>query len=121
MKPVSLFVFALLSLALMDPVPAEARSLARMLDRSGLVPGDIAVMEEAALQLVEPLGRTGDARQWRNPTSRSVGAVTLGRIEGQCAELVHRVRTVRMRDTATYRTWRCRTQDGGWQVSAGPN
>ncbi|MEI4233523.1 hypothetical protein [Roseovarius sp. D22-M7] len=99
---------------------AQARSLGQMLDRSGLAPGDIAVMETAALDLVAPLGRTGDARRWSNPESRSKGAVTLGRIEGNCAELVHRVATVRRPQPVTYRTWRCRTENGTWQVSPGP-
>jgi hypothetical protein len=120
-KPIPLLVAALAVLPFLAPAPTEARSLGRMLQNSGLVPADLSVMEEAALQLVEPLGRTGDARRWSNPATRTVGAVTLGRIEGNCAELVHRVRTARMSDTATYRTWRCRTADGGWQVSAGPN
>jgi hypothetical protein len=77
-------------------------------------------MQTAALQLVDPLGQTGDARRWSNPESRSKGAVTLGRFEGNCAELVHRVRTVRQPDPITYRTWRCRTASGSWQLSSGP-
>ena len=111
---------ALLALPLTEPGAAQARSLGKILYDSGLSPDDISVMETAAQQLFEPMGRTGDARRWSNPESRSNGAVTLGRIDGNCAELVHRVSTVRRPDPATYRTWRCRTADGEWRVSAGP-
>lgn len=120
MKPVSFLVLALAALPLLAPAPAEARNLGRSLDRSGLQPADLEVMNTSAMQLLEPLGRTGDARRWDNPRTRSVGAVTLGRIQGSCAELVHRVRTTRMSETATFITWRCRTATGDWQASAGP-
>ncbi|HKL46851.1 MAG TPA: hypothetical protein VJ906_11500 [Roseovarius sp.] len=111
---------ALLALPLMGAGEAQSRSLGKILSDSGLSPDDIEVMEIAARQLFEPLGRTGDARRWSNSKSRSNGAVTLGRIDGNCAELVHRVSTVKRRDPATYRTWRCRTADGEWRVSPGP-
>ena len=120
MRVSHLIFVALLALPLMTPEAAQGRSLGRMLDDSGLAPGDMSAMETAARQLVEPLGQTGDARRWSNPASRSQGAVTLGRIDGNCAELVHRVRTVKRPEPITYRTWRCRTADGTWQVSAGP-
>jgi hypothetical protein len=120
MKPSNLIFAALLALPLMTTGPAQARSLGKMLDNSGLTPGDISAMEIAARQLVEPLGQTGDARRWSNPASRSQGAVTLGRIEGNCAELVHRVATARRPEPVSYRTWRCRTSDGAWQISPGP-
>ena len=112
---------AILALPVIFARDAEARSLGRMLRDSGLAPSDISTMEAAARQLFEPMGRTGDARRWSNPKSRSKGAVTLGRIEGGCAELVHRVRTLSRPETATYRTWRCRMADGTWQISPGPN
>lgn len=120
MKPALLLAAALAALPLLAPAPLEARNLTRLLQNSGLAPADLTVMEQAALQLVEPLGSTGDARRWSNPATGSVGAVTLGRIEGRCAEMVHRVRTKRMTETATYRTWRCRAADGSWPASAGP-
>jgi hypothetical protein len=120
MRVSHLIFTVLLALPLMTAEAAQARNLGKMLDNSGLAPGDISAMETAAQQLVEPLGQTGDARRWSNPASRSEGAVTLGRIEGNCAELVHRVRTVRRPDPITYRTWRCRTAQGTWQVSPGP-
>jgi|AntRauTorckE5430_2_1112549.scaffolds.fasta_scaffold10579_1 hypothetical protein len=120
MRPSHLIFAALLALPLLPAGEAQARSLGRMLDNSGLAPGDISVMETAALQLVEPLGQSGDARRWSNPASRSKGAVTLGRIDGNCAELVHRVSTVRRPEPITYRTWRCRTPEGAWQISPGP-
>ena len=120
MKPSHLIFAALLALPLMTTGPAQARSLGKMLDTAGLTPGDISAMETAALQLVEPLGQTGDARHWSNPASRSKGAVTLGRIDGNCAGLVHRVATVKRPGPVTYRTWRCRTSDGAWQISPGP-
>jgi hypothetical protein len=120
MKPSHLVFAALLAWPLAAADGAQARNLGQMLDRSGLAPGDTAAMETAAMQLIEPLGQTGDAREWSNPESRSKGAVTLGRIEGNCAELVHRVATVKRPEPATIRTWRCRTADGKWQVSAGP-
>ena len=120
MKPSHLILAGLLALPLMTTEAAQARSLGKMLDDSGLVPGDISAMETAARDLVEPLGKTGDARRWSNPPSRSKGAVTLGRIDGNCAELVHRVATVKRPQPITYSTWRCRTADGTWQVSPGP-
>lgn len=120
MKPIQLMLAALLVLPLMTAQETQARNLGQMLDNSGLAPGDISAMQTAALQLVDPLGQTGDARRWSNPESRSKGAVTLGRIEGNCAELVHRVRTTRRPEPITYRTWRCRTASGSWQVSPGP-
>lgn len=120
MKPSHLIFVALLAVPLMPAEQAQARNLGEMLDNSGLAPGDMSAMQTAALQLVDPLGQTGDARRWSNPESRSKGAVTLGRIEGNCAELVHRVRTTRRPEPITYRTWRCRTASGSWQVSPGP-
>lgn len=111
---------ALLALPFMESGEAQARSLGKILFDSGLSPNDISVMETAAQQLFEPMGRTGDARRWSNPASRSKGAVTLGRIDGNCAELVHRVSTVKRPEPATFRTWRCRTADGAWSVSPGP-
>ncbi|MFO7759728.1 MAG: hypothetical protein R6V26_14860 [Roseovarius sp.] len=120
MKPSHLIFAALLALSLMTTGPAQARGLGKMLETAGLAPGDISAMETAALQLVDPLGQTGNARRWSNPASRSKGAVTLGLIEGNCAELVHRVATVKRPEPFTYRTWRCRTADGGWQISPGP-
>jgi len=112
---------ALLVLPLMGSGEAQARSLGKILFDSGLSPNDISVMEMAAQQLFEPMGRTGDARRWSNPASRSKGAVTLGRIQGNCAELVHRVSTLKRPEPATFRTWRCRAADGEWKVSPGPN
>lgn len=120
MKPSFALLAAVLALAGMTSQEAQARSLGTMLERSGLVPDDIAAMESSARQLFEPLGRTGDARKWSNPKSKSQGAVTLGRIEGNCAEMVHRVRTVKRQEPFTYRTWRCRTADGEWRISPGP-
>ncbi|MGX0879022.1 hypothetical protein ACSSV4_003729 [Roseovarius sp. MBR-154] len=120
MRPKILLSAALLALSLMGSGEAQARSLGKILFDSGLSPNDISVMETAARQLFEPMGRTGDARRWSNPSSRSKGAVTLGRIDGNCAELVHRVSTVKRPEPATYRTWRCRTSDGEWRVSPGP-
>jgi hypothetical protein len=111
---------ALLALPLMGSGEAQARSLGKILYDSGLSQSDLSAMEKAGSQLVEPLGQTGDARRWSNPASRSKGAVTLGRIDGNCAELVHRVSTVKRPEPATFRTWRCRTADGGWRVSPGP-
>lgn len=115
-----LLLVAMLLVPAIGPGEAQARSLGKILYESGLVPGDISVMETAAMQLVDPLGQTGDARRWSNPASRSNGAVTLGRIKDNCAELVHRVSTVKRPNPVTYRMWRCRTEDGKWQVSAGP-
>ena len=120
MKPLHLTLAVLLALSLMTTGPAQARGLGKMLETAGLAPGDISAMETAARQLVEPLGQTGDARRWSNPASRSKGAVTLGRIEGNCAELVHRLTIVIRPEPFTYRTWRCRTADGRWQISPGP-
>lgn len=116
-----LLVAAFLALPLVATGEAQARSLGQILFDSGLSQSDLSVMESAAMQLVEPMGRSGDARRWSNPDSRSKGAVTLGRIEGSCAEMVHRVSTVKRPQAATFRTWRCRTADGTWQASAGPN
>jgi len=118
LKPLFLAVF--LTVPMLGTSEAQALSLGRMLQDSGLSPNDLSVMESAALQLVNPLGRTGDARRWSNPESRSRGAVTLGRIEGNCAELIHSISTVRRPGPATYRFWRCRTSAGQWQLSAGP-
>lgn len=120
MKPSHLILAALLALPATFGGETQARSLGKMLETAGLAPGDVSAMETAALQLVDPLGQTGDARRWSNPASQSKGAVTLGRIEGNCAELVHRVATVRRPEPITYRTWRCRTAEGGWQISPGP-
>jgi len=114
------FLTAVLALSVMGAGDAQARSLGKILYDSGLVPSDLSVMDRAATQLVEPLGQTGDARRWSNPESRSKGAVTLGRMEGDCVELVHLVSTVKRPDPATFRTWRCRAADGTWQVNAGP-
>jgi|SRR6056297_298205 len=121
MKSKPLLLAAFLAVPSLGTGEAQALSLGRMLEDSGLSPTDLSVMETAALQLVDPLGRTGDARRWRNPDSRSRGAVTLGRIEGNCAELVHSISTVRRPGPATYRFWRCRTAAGRWQLSPGPN
>lgn len=119
MKPSHLMFAALLALPLLGAGDARARSLGRMLDNSGLAPSDISVMQAAALDLVEPLGQTGDARRWSNPASGAKGAVTLGRIDGNCAELIHRIATVKHPEPVTYRTWRCKTADGTWQLSPG--
>lgn len=121
MKSKPLLLAAFMTVPLLGAGEAQALSLGRMLQDSGLAPKDLSVMETAALQLVDPLGRTGDARRWSNPESRSRGAVTLGRIEGNCAELVHSISTVRRPGPATYRFWRCRRADGTWQISRGPN
>lgn len=120
MKITHIMIAALLAGPVTVAGQAHARSLGQMLETAGLAPGDLSAMQTAALQLVDPLGQTGDARLWTNPASRSNGAVTLGRIEGDCAQLVHRVRTVKRAEPITYRTWRCRTTDGQWQVSPGP-
>jgi hypothetical protein len=120
MKLSHIMIAALLAGPVVTAGGAQARSLGQMLESAGLAPGDLSAMQTAGLQLVDPLGQTGDARRWTNPASRSKGAVTLGRIEGACAELVHRVRTVKRPEPVTYRTWRCRTADGQWQVSPGP-
>jgi len=121
MKFKALLCTAILALPLTGTDVAQARSLGKILFDAGLSQSDLSTMEAAALQLVDPLGQTGEARRWSNPKSRSKGAVTLGRIERNCAELVHRVSTVKRPEPATYRVWRCRTADGTWQVSPGPN
>ncbi|NHQ75788.1 hypothetical protein HAT86_15150 [Roseovarius gahaiensis] len=120
MKLIALLLAAFLTVPFLGTIEAKALGLGRMLQDSGLSPNDLSVMETIALQLVNPLGSTGDARRWSNPESRSKGTVTLGRIEGDCAELVHSFNTVRRPGTAIYHSWRCRRADGTWQISVGP-
>lgn len=117
----ALIYAAVLALPGLGAGEAQARSLARILFESGLSQSDLSAMESAAGQLYEPLGSTGDARRWSNPVTRSRGAVTLGQIDGDCAQLVHRVSTVKRPDPVTYRVWRCRMADGTWQARPGLN
>lgn len=120
MKSKPLLLTALLTVLMLNTGAVQARSLGKMFEDAGLSQADLSVMETAALQLIDPLGRPGDARRWSNPDSRSKGAVTLGRIEGNCAELVHNVSTVRRPGPVTFRIWRCRSAEGKWRLSAGP-
>jgi len=111
----------LLALPLTLAGEAQARSLGSILNDSGLSPEDISGMEKAARQLYEPMGRTDDARRWSNSRSRSTGLVTLGQKQGNCVELVHRFSTVKRPEPVTFRIWRCRTAEGDWRISPGPN
>jgi len=120
MKSKSLLLAAFLMVPLQGTGEAQAQGLGRMFQDSGLSPKDLSIMETAALQLLDPLGRTGDVRLWNNPQRRSRGAVTLGPIEGNCAELVYSISTVMRPGPATYRFWRCKTSEGQWQLSNRP-
>lgn len=96
----------------------HAKSLARMLGSSGLAPGDIEAMGDAARSLYDRSdARAGSQAKWTNAETGAHGVVRLEKLSGGCADLLHNVFRKGEAEAMPLRTRQCKTADGGWQLT----
>lgn len=99
------------------PPQAFALSLSAMLAKTGLSPEDFKVMNEATRQIDEATDkRPGMTVDWQNPASGASGTVQLTGVEGNCMKLTHLARLAGQQKDIGFRSLRCRTEDGKWQL-----
>lgn len=117
---VHFFNFLLLFVCLVVPVwfaGAQAQSLGRILDRSGLDQEDLDIMEQTAATLyASGSASVNDAASWTNEQTESRGTVKITGVDGDCISLSHSVQTKREPATRTVDTRRCLIGDQ-WVLS----
>ena len=111
--------FTLLALAVgLGGVPAPAKPLARILQKSGLSPADFAFLGAAERSLYETATpRPGRVVSWTNPETRSHGTVRLAALRGNCAYLRHFVYPRGETKAFELRNRMCRAADGKWLLT----
>lgn len=99
------------------PLAVQAQGLGGLVADTGLKSSDHAMMREAGARLytVESPA-VGATEDWSNEETGARGRVELTGFDGECAEL-HHVFQVRNRATDQFRSRRCRTPEGAWQIA----
>ncbi|SLN09514.1 hypothetical protein PEL8287_00007 [Roseovarius litorisediminis] len=116
-----LVLIAVIGWSGITPQTVQAQGLARMLDESGIEPESLAIMQDTAKSLYTANGKAiGDNKKWTNEKTGTAGRVEIVDLKNNCVQLFHRVEAGRSGKVTELRTWRCRTANGDWQMSAKP-
>lgn len=107
----ALLTAALLALA---PLGAEAKTLLRQIERSGMTQQDLNIMVQTGSTLyADGRARPGDETIWSNAETGAFGSIEVTSVSGNCVRLAYKFKTRRHDRVQAVTTRRC-LQEGRW-------
>ena len=95
-----------------------AKSLARILEDTGLSPGDFDQLMAVEQALVQQ-GQVGRSRNWSNPDTGTKGVSKIASRQGSCVYMQHVVTLADDKPRKEFRTAFCQQSDGQWLRAPG--